>query len=97
MPTFVIAHGSLKTGKDQLVTVGESVVLEQSFVDEVDPAGVTFVTEEKWLALEQVKELNERIAAMSDAEKLEALTKALAPGIEETPSKKSRRGSQSEG
>ena len=77
MPKYVVAHGSLKTGRDAAAVVGETVELEESFVKEVDPQGVTFVTEDKWLVMEEVKALNARIALMSDDEKLAALRAAI--------------------
>ena len=80
MPNYVVAHGSLKTGKDSYVNIGETVDLEESFVKAVDPDGTNFVTEAKWLAMQEVAELNERIASMSDDEKIAAL-RAAAPAL----------------
>lgn len=92
MPKYVVAHGSLKTGRDVSVGVGETVELEEAFVKEVDPQGTNFVTEEKWLAMEELRELNERIASMSDEEKLSALrAAAVVPPKEEKPRGRGRR------
>lgn len=92
MPKFVIAHGSLKTGRDVAAVVGDTVELEEAFVREVDPHGTNFVTEEKWLVMEEMKDLQSRIAAMSDDEKLAAL-RAAAPTAppEPEPRRKSRK------
>lgn len=92
MPNFVVAHGSLKTGKDEFVNVGESVMLDQSFVDAIDPTSTTFVTEEKWLAMEQMKELQKQIDGMSDAEKLDALRSAVAPKLEAPKKRRTQEG-----
>lgn len=96
MPKYVVAHGSLRTGRDDSAGVGETVELEEAFVKEVDPEGTSFVTEERWLAMEELRELNLRIALMSDEDKLSALraaTTATAPKEE----KKSRHRRNEEG
>lgn len=85
MAKYVIIHGSLKTGANEYANVGDTVELEEDFVKEVDPKGVCFVTEEKYLALEEKRELEERIATMSDEEKLDALKAAVTKKSKRAP------------
>lgn len=96
MPKYVVAHGVLKTGRDVSAGVGETVELEESFVKEVDPHGTNFVTEERWLAMEELRELGIRIALMSDEDKLSAL-RAAAMVTAPKEEKKSRHRRAEEG
>lgn len=77
MRTFVVAHGSLKTGRDEYITVGNSVELDEEWVAAADPMGQTFVTQEKWLAMEELEELERTIATMSIEEKNDAVKQVV--------------------
>lgn len=64
MSKYVLLHGSLKLSREKVALAGEVVELAPAFVADVDPAGISFVTEAKYAALV------EQVAAKVKVEKL---------------------------
>jgi hypothetical protein len=81
MSKFVIMHGRLRVGSgsgdEAFQKVGDTVELDDAFVAQVDPLGTTFITEEKYLKLEEIKELQKEIDELSSDEKEEALVETV--------------------
>lgn len=81
MSKYVIMHGRLRVasgnGDDAFRNVGDTIDLEDSFVAQVDPDGTSFVTEEKYLKILEIKELQKELEELSDDEKTEVLVETV--------------------